>query len=118
MWWDYQYILHFSFFWEWNNGGKSVIPESREESNYPINFCFKDLFLLILFHVFLSLTDCRRCTNLERQLVCGTDSMTYFNACILDEYACKTNDATLQVKHDGPCQIETVFGEEVSRNNS
>ncbi|XP_071817980.1 agrin-like [Apostichopus japonicus] len=54
-------------------------------------------------------TDCRRCTNLERQLVCGTDSMTYFNACILDEYACKTNDATLQVKHDGPCQMETVF---------
>lgn len=54
-------------------------------------------------------SDCGRCSDLGYRPVCGTDSLTYYSACILYEYSCKLNDNTLRIKHQGQCPTDTTW---------
>ncbi|KAJ8046312.1 Agrin [Holothuria leucospilota] len=54
-------------------------------------------------------SDCGRCSDLGYRPVCGTDSLTYYSACILYEYSCKLNDDTLRIKHQGQCPTDTTW---------
>ena len=52
-----------------------------------------------------SVTPCNMECPLVRDLVCGTDGVTYQSRCVLEAEACRRGDTNLSVAYPGPCLV-------------
>lgn len=66
------------------------------------------LTIFVVFTLFLFYTEhlgrCERKCGEERDIVCGTDNVVYFNECFLENAACKDKTGKLRKKYNGGCE--------------